>query len=68
MEVLGLLKKSCDYHMLKVYNLWLHLRENKLIHFENEASVLDSRRGDVCILFRVQNMKSHWPFGHFSVL
>lgn len=35
--------------MLKVDNAWLHKEENKLMHFENEASVLDFRSG-ICLL------------------
>lgn len=29
------------------------------MHFENGASVLDSRRIDICVLFRGQKMRSH---------
>uniref|UniRef100_F7FEI1 Iron-sulfur cluster assembly 1 homolog, mitochondrial n=1 Tax=Macaca mulatta TaxID=9544 RepID=F7FEI1_MACMU len=36
-----------------------HMLENKVIHLENEASVLDSRRNDICILYRGQKVRSH---------
>lgn len=45
-------------NVLKVYNAWLPYEENKVMHFENEASVLDFR-SDICILFRGQNVRSH---------
>lgn len=38
----GLLKKWCDCRVLKGYNVWLPYEENKMMHFESEASVLDS--------------------------
>lgn len=53
--------------MLKVENAWLPYEENKLMHIENEASVLDFRSG-ICLLFRGQNMRSHRSLGHFSDL
>lgn len=56
---LGLLKKSCDCHVLKVYNVWLPYEENKMMHFESEASVLDSRRSGICIHFSGQKMRIH---------
>lgn len=59
MEALGLLIKSCDCHVLKVYDAWLPYEENKAMQFENEASMLDSKRSDICILFRGQKIRSH---------
>lgn len=57
-----MLQESCGRnrgcHVLKVDNAWLPYEENKLMHFENEASVLDFRSG-ICLLFRGQNMRSH---------
>lgn len=44
-------------HVLKADNAWLPFEENKLMHFENEASVLDFRSG-ICLLFRGQTMRS----------
>lgn len=57
MEALGLLMKPCNCHVLKVFNAWLPYKENKAMHFENEASVLYSRRSHICILFRGQKMR-----------
>lgn len=59
MEALGLLIKSCDRHVLKVYDAWLPYEENKANQLENEASMLDSKRSDICILFRGQKIRSH---------
>lgn len=59
MEALGLLIKSCDCHVLKVYDAWLPYEENEAMQLENEASILDSKRSDICVLFRGQKIRSH---------
>lgn len=38
------------------------------MHFESEASVLDSRRSDICILFRGQKMRSHCSLWVISLI
>lgn len=55
--------KSFDYHVLNVYNAWLPYEENKVMHFENEASMIDYRRTDICILFRGEKIRGHHSFG-----
>lgn len=49
--------------MLKVDSAWLPYENNKVMHFENEASVLVSRRSDICI-----NERPSLSLGHFSDL
>lgn len=53
--------------MPKVYSVWLPYEDNKVTHFENEASVLDSR-SDLCICFGGQKVyKPSLYLGHLSV-
>lgn len=61
----GLLTNSCDWHVLWVCNVWLPRGENKAMHFEDEAILLDRGRSGSCVLCRKQNPKHRRSLDHF---